>query len=787
MTSATATKSASSTLQHTAAASTTAKAAQSTTRAAQTSTKADQTSTKVPQTPTTALQSSTALGSSSRTAVAAATSTKAPQSTSVAGSSSRTAPATTRAPRTTPPTPSPPSTTKPTSTEARGTSTPARSTSRTVLFTSGTATGTAARSTTKAAASSSSRTVSRSETATRSNTAAASTSSASRTASRSDAAASSTSRTGTANGTLSPRTSSSTGTASRTASTTSKAASGTVSRTATLPASTTKNTPRTTTHAVAAEQWVMGYYVAYQASKMPPESISWSGMSHIVMGRVKANSDGTLNTDFDYDPTSGPALAKDVASRAHAAGKKAILMLGGDDNSPKIADAVRDHSAAFVANLATAVQSYGYDGLDLDWENTIDYDQFVAFVADLRTAMPDAILTVPIGTQNINYDVVPPRLPDIASMVDRLSVMSYFPATSWAGSGWLSWFNCPLHGAKPATPVSIDDTLARYVAAGIPREKLAMGIAFYVTCYTGGITAPDQGTETGVEIKGGDNDFMLSDLFGTDGAYDERYRKWYATAGQPYLSLPVPERHGCKYVTYEDEESILVKGKFSRDQGYGGIIIWTINQGNVASHSNPGFLLDALGKGFLNTSMATLVAVSVMQGNIWVHTGATQQFTALVTGSTNRNVTWSVVEATCGSITTNGSYTAPASEKNCTIRATSTADASKSATALVTVNNTPWTPVLTVTRPGMQWVEVVAHDTTVNGITVFFADGTSAALFLHMVLWGTNFPDYVANMAFPQAGGSYAFLVRSTTGRTFNTTLVIPACVHNGDGYCVQQ
>jgi chitinase len=33
-----------------------------------------------------------------------------------------------------------------------------------------------------------------------------------------------------------------------------------------------------------------------------------------------------------------------------------------------------------------------------------------------------------------------------------------------------------------------------------------------------------------------------------------------------------------QYIPYEDATSIAAKGAFSRAQGYGGVIIWTINE-----------------------------------------------------------------------------------------------------------------------------------------------------------------------------------------------------------------
>lgn len=531
-------------------------------------------------------------------------------------------------------------------------------------------------------------------------------------------------------------------------------------------------------------QWVMGYYVAYQRDLYPPDKIDWNGLSHITMGVIKANADGTLDTTFDWDATDGPALAKDVATRAHAAGKKALLMLGGDSNGAQIHDAVANNRAAFIANLVAIMAEYGYDGLDLDWENTIDWGLFQTFAEELRQAAPHAILTVPITPLNMNIDNVDPHVPLIAKQLDRLTLMSYYPATSWAGSGWYSWYNSPLKGAKPTTPISIDDSFNRFVAAGVPKSKLAMGIGFYATCYTGGITGPNQNTDNGVTIEGGGNEYMLSELFGTGGEYAQRYRHWDSVALQPYLSLAKPERHGCRYVTFEDEQSILAKGKFSRDNGYGGIIIWTINQGFVTSHSQPNFLLDAVGHGFLTPDAKQTVAVSVTQGNTWLKTGGQINFDALVTGTLNKTVTWSITEPNCGAIASNGAYTAPATEQTCTVNATSQADPTKTASAKITASNTPWTPSFSVSRTGTWWVAITAQDPNAASMSVLWTDGRVLPMSHTWTEAVTNYPVFAANYNFPDNGGVYTFYAKSVDNRTTAVKLKVPACVHGADGVC---
>ncbi len=84
------------------------------------------------------------------------------------------------------------------------------------------------------------------------------------------------------------------------------------------------------------------------------------------------------------------------------------------------------------------------------------------------------------------------------------------------------------------------------------------------------------------------------------------------------------------------------------------------------------------------------VAISVAPGAAVLNAGGTQQFTPTVTGTTNTAVTWSLSctnTGNCGTINA-GLYTAPAtinSADTVTVKATSSADATKNATATVSL------------------------------------------------------------------------------------------------------
>jgi hypothetical protein len=91
----------------------------------------------------------------------------------------------------------------------------------------------------------------------------------------------------------------------------------------------------------------------------------------------------------------------------------------------------------------------------------------------------------------------------------------------------------------------------------------------------------------------------------------------------------------------------------------------------------------------------TSVSVSVSPGSVTLAVKGQQQFTASVTGTSNTSVTWTVtgigcVAGSCGTITSTGLYSAPASIPSpalATVTATSAADFTKSASASVVIQS----------------------------------------------------------------------------------------------------
>jgi chitinase len=176
--------------------------------------------------------------------------------------------------------------------------------------------------------------------------------------------------------------------------------------------------------------------------------------------------------------------------------------------------------------------------------------------------------------------------------------MSYGMSGAW--SGWKSWHSSPLHwNNDTATPVGIDSSVANYLAASVPPSKLGVGSGFYGECYSSPVSAPDQALG-GSQVVASDG--VLSYAHIMSAYYSTSAQKWDTAANVPYLAFP--SAHGpeaCTYVTYEDAQSIAAKAAWVKSKGLGGTIIWTINEGYVASaptgQQNP--LLEAMRVGFL--------------------------------------------------------------------------------------------------------------------------------------------------------------------------------------------
>lgn len=236
--------------------------------------------------------------------------------------------------------------------------------------------------------------------------------------------------------------------------------------------------------------------------------------------------------------------------------------------------------AKFTASCVDAVETYGLDGIDLDWEYPtidsagIDADpsdkyNFTLLLQSLRaaldTAYPDThkMLTIAAGAGKYYVDAV--EIPEITKVLDYISLMTYDMCGAWSPAGH--------HTALYGSP-SADETVRLFHEAGVPKEKLMIGAAFYSRRWT---NIPEGGTH-GLGQKCDDPDDRESGMFGPGfaklaEAYIDKngYTAYFDEAcGASYLYSETERT----FISYDDEKSVAAKAKYAAENGLYGVMYW---------------------------------------------------------------------------------------------------------------------------------------------------------------------------------------------------------------------
>lgn len=97
---------------------------------------------------------------------------------------------------------------------------------------------------------------------------------------------------------------------------------------------------------------------------------------------------------------------------------------------------------------------------------------------------------------------------------------------------------------------------------------------------------------------------------------------------------------------------------------------------------------DGTKKAVATVTLIPQIVITVTPGAATISRSRTQQFTATLTGTANMAVTWSVLPAGAGAVSSTGLYTAPAAIPSAPVVmvvATSAADKTRQARAMITV------------------------------------------------------------------------------------------------------
>jgi len=276
---------------------------------------------------------------------------------------------------------------------------------------------------------------------------------------------------------------------------------------------------------------------------------------------------------------------------------KILISIGGWSWSGNFSDAVLTASSRkkFAKTSVGIVANNDLDGVDIDWEypgqrgdNNVfrpeDKQNYTLMFKEIRKELDELSkktgkyyeLTTAVGA---SYSYIEhTEMGKAAKYLDYVNLMTYDFYTSGDSAGHHSNLYPPEDYEKDA---SAHKTFNLFVKAGVPVEKLVMGLPFYGRSWImksadkHGINMPVEG-----RARGGGYTYIKDSLVDKKGLV----RYWDENAKAPYLF----NAETNQLIVYDDEESVKLKCEYVIENNMGGMMFW-----QYASDTNE-YLLDAI-------------------------------------------------------------------------------------------------------------------------------------------------------------------------------------------------
>ncbi|MBI9069341.1 MAG: glycoside hydrolase family 18 protein [Salinivirgaceae bacterium] len=267
---------------------------------------------------------------------------------------------------------------------------------------------------------------------------------------------------------------------------------------------------------------------------------------------------------------------------------KLLYSIGGWVWSDQFSNVAVSHDSRnkFAKSAVKLMQKYQFDGIDLDWEypgqraedniyRPSDKENFTLLLKELREQLnalsnetnKTYLLTIATGANQLYIDNT--DLGEAQKHLDFINIMTYDFYHGWH---YQTGHHANLHPSKKEMfgGNSVVESVDRHLNAGVPKDKLVVGIPFYGRKWDG-VLPTENGLYQPAKTAGIIIDYKdIKDSLATG----DFVRFWDESACAPYAW----NKNSNSFISYDDGESLALKIDYIKENNLGGVMFWEYSQ-----------------------------------------------------------------------------------------------------------------------------------------------------------------------------------------------------------------
>ncbi|KAH8649259.1 chitinase [Xylariales sp. PMI_506] len=414
----------------------------------------------------------------------------------------------------------------------------------------------------------------------------------------------------------------------------------------------------------SAAQKIIGYYEGWSTTRackgLNPEDLLFGAYTHLNYAFAFVDpSTFQIATMQDSDTEFMPRL---TALKNYNPGLQVWISIGGwsmnDPDQPTAATfstlaGSESAQQSFFASLLSFMGTYGFDGVDIDWEypvapersgNPADFVNYVSFLKNLRGALGSnghnygLSITLPSSYWYMqNFDIK-----SLEQYVDWFNVMSYDLHGTWDSTD--PYIGAVINAHTNLT--EIDMTMDLLWRNSIDPNKVVMGIGFYGRSFT--LSDPSC-TSAGCPFSAGGNPGPCSASAGTlmFSEIEDIIANGATVTTDTTAAVKIVTWDNNQWVSYDDQDTLKQKVDYANSKCLGGVMVWA-----GSTDDGQGTAIQALagatGKTSFSTSLLSRATTNADPGQcVWGECGASCPSGLVPVESSSSNAGPLGIEAGC--------------------------------------------------------------------------------------------------------------------------------------------